>query len=1009
MKKLGRQSTAVASSKRPKPRSKPQKRSLNALSIASKTNPERPRLRQHRLGAAEGDEKKRTRTADAQSSKEESTRRTAKTARNGRFDELDIQAGSDSDGNEWRIGQVDSDNDSDLDSDEAMGESDEERFQGFTFRGSSSSMQNRKSLKRPRQGKKKAMEIDLDEDNSIERHSGSEVGSEDDLGEDAVDLAAMLDSSEEEYEIGTFKKRKISSQDHLEPNDSGEYDEESERGSIVNGNDSSLSISDDEEGEDDPAKHSALQSLISSMQPASTEPASNRRRVGDAIESSTPSEFGLSTSQKLTVADLLPSITDPHLRKSLKLLDPDKVSKSSSKRSGIPGKLEVPLAKRQQDRLDRTAAYAKSKETLDRWMDTVKHNRRAEHLSFPLPDFDKKAAQGINRHVTSSEAYPLNELESTIQNILLESGLATKDGKSEDDKIRAFEELQTNKLPLEEVEARRAELRKARELLFREEVRAKRIKKIKSKSYRRVYRRQRQKEEREEKDAFAAAGLVASEDEQERIDRRRAEERMGARHRESKWAKGVKESGRAAWNEDTRSGVTEMARKGEELRRRIEGKEVRNEDEDGSDLLSEDDSGEDDDSGDEDNEEANAIRLQRQLDAADRTSSAAAAAVGGARSNLSSMKFMLKAEAGRKAQNDADAVRLRRELDDGDYTSEDEEIPPLGRKKYGPALKTELRSDSANNRSEFEEKQESGDEGNAESRYDAEDIEIILNSNNSLRPSVAAKGPIATRRQGILPNEAAHIPAAKVTENPWLVAPKRVSRSHELEVSRPTIPIENKVDQPASSSNGVAEAPQVKSQVKPRQVQNASTIGDVDVLKSVVDKHGKDDHESDDSEDEQSRLPFALHNDELVRKAFAGDEIVANFEKEKKSIIEEEEDKIIDNTLPGWGNWTGDGISKKEQKRNKGRFFTKEEGIKKDQRKDKKLDRVIINEKRVKKNAKYLASNLPHPFETRQQYERSLRLPVGPEWTTKETFQGATKPRIMTKQGIIAPMQKPIL
>ncbi len=60
-------------------------------------------------------------------------------------------------------------------------------------------------------------------------------------------------------------------------------------------------------------------------------------------------------------------------------------------------------------------------------------------------------------------------------------------------------------------------------------------------------------------------------------------------------------------------------------------------------------------------------------------------------------------------------------------------------------------------------------------------------------------------------------------------------------------------------------------------------------------------------------------------------------------------------------------------------------------------------------NIKYLASSLPHPFETKQQYERSLRLPVGAEWTTQETFRDATKPRIIMKEGIIAPMSKPLL
>ena len=70
---------------------------------------------------------------------------------------------------------------------------------------------------------------------------------------------------------------------------------------------------------------------------------------------------------------------------------------------------------------------------------------------------------------------------------------------------------------------------------------------------------------------------------------------------------------------------------------------------------------------------------------------------------------------------------------------------------------------------------------------------------------------------------------------------------------------------------------------------------------------------------------------------------------------------------------------------------------------------MIINEKRVKKTGKYLAGALPHPFETRAQYERSLRLPVGPEWSTKETYQGMTRPRVLVKQGVIEAMRKPVI
>jgi len=36
-------------------------------------------------------------------------------------------------------------------------------------------------------------------------------------------------------------------------------------------------------------------------------------------------------------------------------------------------------------------------------------------------------------------------------------------------------------------------------------------------------------------------------------------------------------------------------------------------------------------------------------------------------------------------------------------------------------------------------------------------------------------------------------------------------------------------------------------------------------------------------------------------------------------------------------------------------------------------------------------------------------LPVGPEWVTKESFQDATKPRVILKPGVIAPMSKPMV
>jgi U3 small nucleolar RNA-associated protein 14 len=54
-----------------------------------------------------------------------------------------------------------------------------------------------------------------------------------------------------------------------------------------------------------------------------------------------------------------------------------------------------------------------------------------------------------------------------------------------------------------------------------------------------------------------------------------------------------------------------------------------------------------------------------------------------------------------------------------------------------------------------------------------------------------------------------------------------------------------------------------------------------------------------------------------------------------------------------------------------------------------------------------MAKELPHMFENRQQYERSLRLPIGQEWYTSDTCHDESKPRVLVKQGSINPMERP--
>jgi U3 small nucleolar RNA-associated protein 14 len=60
---------------------------------------------------------------------------------------------------------------------------------------------------------------------------------------------------------------------------------------------------------------------------------------------------------------------------------------------------------------------------------------------------------------------------------------------------------------------------------------------------------------------------------------------------------------------------------------------------------------------------------------------------------------------------------------------------------------------------------------------------------------------------------------------------------------------------------------------------------------------------------------------------------------------------------------------------------------------------VIISEKRDKKAAKYLVKDLPYPYTSKAQFERSMKTPLGTEWNTRVAFQRGTLPKVVMKVG----------
>lgn len=892
--------------RQPTPKSKSKSRAQDAFSIANKElggdkEKRTPRMRELDVDLGAG---KRRRAADDEDDEDDDDEddeddAPPKKRRAAQGEEGDIEYGSDSSGNEWRIGVGDDDEDSDIDSDEAFGASDDEKFQGYSFGGKSKD-------KKKKKGKNQAQDDDSsDDDDDLES-----------LGSDAIDLADALDMS-------------MSDDDDVAEGEEQSDEEDS-------GSDDSGSSEESEDSESD-VSESGVKKWVDKFSGI----------ADDEEETVAP------IKSKIDLKDLgMLGGLDPSLKKSLKLMA--KEGKSSK-----PQKLEVPLARRQQARLDRGVAYEQANKTLDRWTETVKHNRRADHLVFPLAQTETGLARHDNTEIAPLDGKtPGNELEQTIMGIVEASGLVPKADNEPKEYVNEDGESVTRK---EYWAAKRRE----REVKSREEARAKRIKKIKSKAYHRVHRREREKNELKDQEALVAAGLVDSEDEREARDRQRATERMGARHRDSKWAKMAKKGGLAVWDDSVREGMTDMARRDEELRRRVDGRGDGSGDEE-SDYSA--------DSADV-NDRKRLLKELQSLDGEDQDSAP--------QSRLMNMAFMKKAENRRKDENDDMIKQIRRELASDEEMSEPEpEAEDIGRKQFGVANTVKELAPAAA----------------AKSKKDKTTNTKDLNTNGTTTATNKVDKSSAPAVPATIYQE-----AADETAGAWsAAAPSKPHRRAKKQKEN-----DNSVDVLDIDSSAAFVKPSVPT-TRPKAAKNVM----------VADR---------DSSDDDDRHLVQFRDQELLDKAFGGLDVVADFEAEKRAQEEEDDEKVIDNTIPGWGSWVGDGVSAKETKRHAGRFLTKQEGIKKNKRKDSKLKNVIVNEKTIKvssdpcrthgkhhcqltstqKNNKYLASQLPHTFENSTQYERSLRVPVGPEWVTKKTHQDAVKPRVIVKQGIIAPMAKP--
>ncbi|KFO77207.1 U3 small nucleolar RNA-associated protein 14 A, partial [Cuculus canorus] len=139
----------------------------------------------------------------------------------------------------------------------------------------------------------------------------------------------------------------------------------------------------------------------------------------------------------------------------------------------------------------------------------------------------------------------------------------------------------------------------------------------------------------------------------------------------------------------------------------------------------------------------------------------------------------------------------------------------------------------------------------------------------------------------------------------------------------------------------------------------------------------------------------------VITEAFAGDDVVADFRREKRKAEQAAKPQPVNLVLPGWGEWGGTGLKPSTKKVK--RFLLKPPPA--PPRKDQHLPHVIMSERRNIHAAAHQVNELPFPFEKHQQFEQSIRMPLGSTWNTQRAFQKLTTPRVVTRAGhIIQPI-----
>ncbi|KAF5731438.1 putative U3 small nucleolar RNA-associated protein [Tripterygium wilfordii] len=757
-------------------------------------------------------------------------------------------------------------------------------------------------------------------------------------------------------------------------------------------NESSMVESDDAEEEDD-ERHVRMLQGITGM-PNEVFLGKKKKRniiVSEAYPESeyNPSGDILDGRGHISVEDLL----DPLHGKS----GYSQLRKRVHQMARKPMTIHAPLPKVVQEKLERKAVYEQTKKDITKWEPLVKRNREA-----PTIIFEKDVNLGFSTvGAIASEFEPRTDFEKKIAGLVYDEKVI--EAHNED----GSRLLELNKVTVEDYRSQRNHIAKLRSLLFHHEMKKKRIKKIKSKTYHRLAKKDRLKATSAEMEMDPEA----AKEQAMKQEFKRAEERMTLKHKnKSKWAKRILKRGIPTQDDGTRAAISEQLHQHTLLTRKMKSMKDGSSSSDGS---SDDSSDEEDVDENLDSSNQDTKLLER---AKEKTLKVLEEDDDEPNSGVLSLPFMVRGMKKRKEAAVEEAKLALKEyetslnqLDDLD-SSKDSKIGAAagGRRVFGaakhvPELSSKIEVD--NDYSDSDRDDDLGGEnvevGNASinelPKEGVSNLYSLLHDRDlEMHQDSAVKFDNIVEPGPKVPGEVAIFASGK-----W----KKIKSGSEVDTN---VKRSSKVVEPVSRSENLEMKTTnvVDANVKqfPKVVEPVSQIEN---LKEVVDDSDTDSEGQmvDGILSSGMKATYEIPSQaDLIRHAFAGDDVEEEFVKDKDDILNEEnpepEKPVL---LPGWGQWTN--IQKKKGlpswmlKEHENAKKKREEVLKK--RKDAHLKHVIISEKLDKKAEKLHTKALPYPFTSKEVFEQSIRMPIGPEFNPATAVGALTRPEVVKRPGVI--------